>query len=103
MTALQVASTILEQLGGNRFKAMTGAKNFIFGESESGTHLTFALPRAKNKINRVRITLTPADTYTVEFFSVRGLDFKTVSNHDDVYCDTLADVFESQTGLYVSL
>jgi hypothetical protein len=98
MTVSNVAQTILAQLGGRKFIAMTGAKNLMAGDNS----LQFAIPTS-NKINRVRITLTPADTYTVEFFNVRGYEFKLLSTHDDVYCDQLADVFESSTGLVTTL
>ena len=38
---MTTAATILEQLGGNKFRAMTGAKNFLDG----GSYLSFHLPR----------------------------------------------------------
>ena len=39
-TDLTVANTILQQLGGNKFRVMTGAKNFV-GSNDA---LTFRLP-----------------------------------------------------------
>lgn len=39
-----VANNILQQYGGNRFKAMTGANNFMASQ-EGGGALTFKLPR----------------------------------------------------------
>jgi hypothetical protein len=41
MSNLTVANTILEQLGGGRFIAMTGAKSFVGGEDslhQQGSH-----------------------------------------------------------------
>lgn len=104
MSNREIARTILAQLGGNRFVAMTGAKNFI--ACEQG--LYFTLPRfAGVKINRVRVTLTPADTYTVEFFRfhrVNRMDRQDlIAKVEDVYCDTLAATFEEATGLATSL
>lgn len=99
MTNMQIAQTILDQLGGQKFVAMTGAKNFIAGESQ----LMFQIPKAKKGINKVRVILTPADTYTVEFAKVAKLDYKVIAKVEDVYCDTLQDVFEANTGLYTSL
>lgn len=97
---MQVAQTILDQLGGNRFRAMTGAKDFV----GSANSLMFRLPRAgKNGINKVRITLTPNDTYKVEFMKLRKLEVKTVSTHEEIYCDMLTELFEDHTGLYTSL
>jgi hypothetical protein len=96
---MQIAKTILEQLGGNRFVRFTGAKNLV--ALESG--LLFSIPKAKDSINRVRITLTPADTYTVEFCAVRGSKVKEVAKLEDVYCDMLVELFETNTGLYTHL
>lgn len=95
--SMQVANTILQQIGGNRFIAMTGAKNFVGGSN----FLAFALPRgfAKNKANKVRITLTPADLYKVEFFSMYRLDIRTIKEVDGLYADQLQDVFTAETGL----
>ncbi len=97
---MQVANTILEQLGGNRFLAMTGAKQLV--GMDNG--LMFGLPRgAKDGINKVRITLTPDDFYTVEFFKIRGIDVRPVGECEMVYADTLRATFEKLTGLRTSL
>src|ERR1039458_2411264 len=99
---IQVAQTILNQLGGAQFAALTGARNFVSGAD----FLQFSLPSgAKSHINKVRITLDPSDTYTVEFFNLNlraGL-CSLVSERSDIYCDNLQDLFESETGLYVTL
>jgi hypothetical protein len=97
-----VATEILRQLGSSQFVLLTGAKSF----TGSANGLSFQLPRgAKNGVNGVRITLLPSDTYRVEFLKVnsRKGEFAPVSAHEDVYCDMLADLFEAETGLYVSL
>lgn len=101
MSKLIVANTIRNQLGGGRFSAMTGAKDFVGGEN----FLQFKLPSklAKNKINFVKITLTPMDVYTVDFMNLRGMTIKSVSNFESVYCDELQSLFESETGLFVKL
>jgi hypothetical protein len=101
---LEVATVILQQLGGNRLRVMTGATNFVAGEN----FLQFKLPArsAKNGINRVRVTLTPDDTYTVEFFKIgRAPNFTVtqVSEHTDIYADGLQELFASETGLYTYL
>lgn len=94
---MQVAQTILQQLGGNRFAVMTGAKNFV-GSDDA---LSFALPSnfARNGINRVRVTLQPSDTYTVTFFKIRGTKVAEIATRDDVYADSLQTVFKHVTGL----
>lgn len=97
---MTVANTILAQLGGNRFCAMTGAKNLL-GDAAS---LMFDIGRgATNKANKVRVTLTPADVYTVEFFNYRSLTLKTVGKIEDVYAEDLQRVFTAETGLYTRL
>ncbi len=97
------ASIILEQLGGKRFSMMTGAKNFV----TNGNDLTFSLPGAggfcKNGINRVSIELTPADLYNVKFYRLRGSKLVTVSEHTDIYCDGLRELFERETGLVTQM
>lgn len=97
---MQVATSILEQLGGNRFSAMTGARDFV------GSHrtLSFKLPRgAKDGINYVQICLNAADLYDVNFFAMRGLNLRTVATLEGVYADKLREAFTAATGLDTSL
>jgi len=99
-----VAKIILEQLGGRRFVAMTGARNM----TSDVDSLTVKLPSrfAKDGINAVKIKLTPADTYEVIFYRLgRAPTFKVtvVSEHSDVYVDSLRTLFSSETGLALSL
>ena len=100
---MTIAQTILDQLGGSRFRAMTGARDFV----ATGDGLAFRMPgdMATNKATHVRVTLTPADLYRVEFlrWSARRLQCDTVSTHDDVQADKLRDLFAAQTGLAVHL
>jgi hypothetical protein len=98
MSDLTVANTILHQLGGRRFIAMTGARALVGGAHD----LTFRLPQrfAAKGIVLVRIALTPRDTYTVAFFSRSG---RVISEHEDVYCDALVELFERETGLATRL
>lgn len=102
MSNLEVANTILAQLGGNKFRAMTGANNFV-GSSDS---LSFRIPGknfAKDSINVVRVTLTPADLYDVEFSRLRGIKLTTVKKVEGIYFDQLRSTFEEVTGLRTSL
>jgi hypothetical protein len=97
---MNVANTILEQLGGAQFVALTGASKFCAGDQ----FLQFSLPKGCNQgINKCRIMLDPSDTYTVEFFRITGASFERKLEFSDVYCDTLKDLFERATGLYVTL
>jgi hypothetical protein len=98
---MTIATEILNQLGGNKFVAMTGAKNLMADNNS----LQFKLPTkfAKNNINFVRVTLDPSDTYTVQFFNYRGLNLKKIEEASSVYCDQLQDIFTSVTGLDCTL
>ncbi|HYA71774.1 MAG TPA: hypothetical protein VEF36_01320 [Roseiarcus sp.] len=98
--SLEIAKTILAQFGGDRFMLMTGAKMPI--AIESG--LFFRVGSNPKKVTHVRVTLTPADDYTVEFLRIRGFNSrKELSREVGVYCDQLQDVFFEHTGLYTRL
>jgi methylthioribose-1-phosphate isomerase len=95
------AEDVLQQLGGRKFIAMTGANNFV--KDDKVKSITFKLPRAKSGIKYVRITLTSMDLYNVEFISARGSNIKTVATEKGVYNDQLQKIFTKHTGLYTSL
>lgn len=98
----QIAHTILAQLGGNRFLAMTGAKC-----SADTKTLIVKLPRSKV----VTITLDDSDTYTVktgrlasmkEVFS--GKPAVVWKNEESfIYADQLQAIFTAHTGLATHL
>jgi hypothetical protein len=93
---MTTATTILEQLGGNKFIAMTGAKMFV----DVGNGIVFKLPKFEGvKINSVKIVLNSRDAYDVEFGNVRGTNYKVLSKSADVYADNLQMVFSNATGL----
>ena len=98
-TNKEIAETILRQLGGNRFIAMTGASSFSYGDR----CLTFRIGKNEKKVKAVRITLEPSDTYRMEFMAIRNLEVKTLSEKVGVYCDMLQEIFTNETGLYTKL
>jgi hypothetical protein len=100
--AEQVAKTIAQQLGGNKFKAMTGAKNFVF-LPEGGLQFSLPAGSAKNGINLVTITLNPDDEYDIVFYRKRGVAMKEVTRTDGVQASGLRGLFEQETGLATSL
>ena len=95
----QVAKTILQQLGGNKFIAMTGAKNF--GSSKNS--LQFKIGRNSKSISHVIITLKSSDLYDVEFIRMRGTSRKVVKKLKGVYADMLRKIFTKYTGMRTSL
>ena len=68
-----IAKTILEQIGGRRFAAMTGSKDFI----DMGNGLRMSLARNKTSANRLDIIYD-----------------------ERIYCDMLEEMFTMVTGLY---
>jgi len=100
-TDKSIAIEIYKQLGGNRFKAMTGASNFFCDNNSMG----FKLPgtMTKDRINYVKITLNVMDTYDIKFVSIWGDKIKTVSEFNGAYNDMLQDIISDRTGLRLSL
>ncbi len=94
---VEVAQTIVRQLGGAL--RMMGGKDLT--ATENG--LKFKIMRNSSGITHIRITLTPADTYTVEFTKVRrsGFDYKVtpVATDEDIYAEQLHDCIERHTKL----
>jgi len=97
------ATEILSQLGGNMFMAMTGAHTFLY--DEKSRFLSFRIPKNDSKANYVRITLTPADTYTMEFGKVTKKDpyYKKLDEFENIYADQLGQAFTKYTGFDVRL
>jgi hypothetical protein len=100
-TDLEVAQTILGQLGGGRFIAMTGARLF----AGSADALSFRLPSnfAKDGINAVRIVLNVNDLYDVTFYRIRGTKVVTIAQDGGIFADMLIATFTERTGLSVTL
>lgn len=95
------AEEVLKQLGGRKFIAMTGAKQFV--RDDKNRAIMFKIPKAKNGINYIRITLTSMDLYDIEFMSFRGTNVKTVATEKGVYNNNLQKIFTKHTGLNTSL
>lgn len=94
-----VAQTILAQLGGGVFQAMTGAKNLTASEDT----LTFGIGRNSQRINRVEITLNASDTYDLKFWRITKKSWKVVKEISDIYVSELREVFTDTTGLETSI
>jgi hypothetical protein len=92
--------TILRQLGGNRFIAMTGAKNL---GTSTKKDLSFSIGRNAKKVTHVKITLTSADLYDVKFINARGAKIKVIKEVKGVYGDMLPKIFKKYTGMNVRL
>lgn len=94
-------NTLLQQLGGNKFMVMTGAKNLMVDKKEKSLHMRIG--KNSKGINHVKITYMPDDTYKMDFGRIRKMDYKVVRSVTGVYADALQDVFTEVTGMYTSL
>lgn len=94
-----IAQTILTQLGGRRFLAMTGARDLVASE----TSLAMRLPIGKAR--NLRIELAADDTYTVKSlrWNRTNLQYGITAIASGVYADSLRDVVEGMTDLLVGL
>lgn len=93
-----VAQTILAQLGGRRFIAMTGARNLL--ATDTGLQCKLG-SGAQNGITHLRIDLDRGlDLYNVTFLRVRGTSVETVSEHTMIEVSMLRDLFTRETGFY---
>lgn len=98
-----IAKTILQQIGGHRFAAMTGSHDFI----NLGNGLRMSLSRNKTSANRLEIIYDEgADLYNVRFYR-QSMNHKTfevttkdIEKIEGVYCDMLEEIFTDVTGLY---
>ena len=88
-----IASTILRQLGGNRFIAMTSATCYA---DNNTLVVKFKGSRAANIMY---VTLNGVDLYDVKIAKYKSLDVKVIKEAADVYGHMLVDIFESTTGL----
>lgn len=91
--------TMLEQLGGNRFIAMTGAKNFVSADNPQ-PRLTFRLPTnlTKQRGSHFEISLLPSDTYRLVYFKLRNGKGLIIARHECMVSE-LRSTFTEMTGL----
>lgn len=108
MDSREIATQIISHLGGlGKLRAMVSADKFVYGNSD----LTFQF-KGSRKYTHCRITLNKsADLYKFELFKINltrplAADFGQIKNLyeiDGCYNDMLKQLFEGQTGLYLSL
>ncbi len=103
--ALQTAQTIFQQFGGqNKLTLFVGAKNFAYRNRPETEQVEAQFKfKACNGRNTCKVIYNRCpDTYTVEFWNVRGTTTsKKVSSFDDIYFDQLIELFEKETKLYL--
>ena len=95
MTNKEVAKTIMQQIGGMAL-GMIGARQYV--AIDQG--LRFKTGRNSKGVGMITVELTPADDYTVKFYSSRGT---LKSEHKERYCDELEMLIAEETGLVTAL
>ena len=112
--ASELAQTILQQMGGNKFLVMTGCKDLVWDEKNST--LRMSIPRNGSKANRLWVTYNwGSDSYTMRFFRYTAprLNSKTyewskekiteVAEFKEIYFDQLQELFTEVTKMYTRL
>lgn len=95
---MNIAQTIASQLG-HKALFMIGAKNLIAGKN----YLQMRLGRNSGHWNVLKIVLNGLDLYDMTFYKIRKLTVTKEKTVDNIYCDQLHDIIESETGLRTSL
>ena len=97
---MEIAETILQQMGGPMAMRMIGGYALIADSNA----LSFRFrAHAKDSLNFCKVTLTPWDVYEFELGRVRAGKYTQVHKFDEIYCDQLIAMFEEYTGLYLRL
>lgn len=95
---MNTANEILNQLGGNKFVAMTSAVCY-----SDGPNTLIVKFKGSKVANHVNITLNSMDTYDIRFAKISGVNYKKIKEFYGAYADMLTNLFESVTGLRTSL
>jgi hypothetical protein len=95
MDEMYVAVTILEQLGGNKFITMTGAKCWTYDE----TSITFKIGRNSGKVQFFKVTLNALDLYDLEFYKHIKDEKRMIEEVKGVFNDQLQEIFNRVTGM----
>jgi len=94
---MTIATIIKDQIGGKTL-FMLGAKNLL----DHGDALSFRI-RGSKAANYIKITLTAADLYDIEFGKVWGTKYTIKATEEGIYFDMLHESIERNTGLYTKL
>lgn len=100
----QIINTMIQQLGGNRFFAMTGTKPQYKDTKNGDVLLAFKLTRNASKATHLKLTYKGGlDLYEMEFVKCSVKEIKTVKKFEQLYGDQLQEIFTDATGLYTRL
>ena len=91
----------IQQLGGNRFLYMVGAKNLAVDKSRNELHMK--IMRNAKGVSHVVVRLTSLDLYDMKFLQIRAGKIRVKAKEKGVYGDQLATFFKKHTGLNTRL
>src|SRR6056300_1617774 len=91
----------IQQLGGNRFLYMVGAKNLAVDKPRNELHMK--IMRNAKGVSHVVVRLTSLDLYDMKFLSIRAGKIRVKATEKGVYGDRLATFFKKHTGLNTRL
>lgn len=86
-----IGANILQQLGGQRFQSLTGARDFVW----QNDGIAFRVPRTGSGIAYIRITVAPNDTYSVTFLDKHSVEIVRI---DDLCADALRATMAQHIG-----
>lgn len=81
--------TLRKQIGGTTLLAIA-AKDYVY----SDTSLTFGVKKSARGLHKIKITLTPDDLYTVEYFhfAAKTYETKTHTLKSGISCEMISNV-----------
>ena len=92
---------VFSWLGGwNRLRAMVNMKNVV--RSDDGQWVSFKFSNRSGH-NFVKVKLNDSDLYDVQFGRIVRYELRNVSEHSMIQGAALRELFERETGLYLSL
>lgn len=99
----EIADTIWQQLGSQRFMVATGTKPVCYGEMDGKVFLLMSLEKNKRGVNLFEVAYNEGeDLYEVSFLCKTNGSTQCVANYSGVFFDMLHTLFEQHTGINVN-
>ena len=104
MNGQTIANTTAQQLGGyGKLEVMIGANQFTY-DSKGTLRFKF---KGSRKANFIQIELNGLDLYDIKISKLTTKNYimeeKIVAEFENVYADTMKQMIEETTGLYLSI
>lgn len=99
-----IANTIWQQLGAQRFSLVTGCKPIAYGEANGMVYLLMSVGKNCHAINRFEVSYNEGlDLYEVRFMRERKGQTNVAAQYKEVYADMMHTLFTQQTGMVTTL